>query len=56
MLSKNLLYFGWGWWQDTLENMYDQGWVYHFNAIPKNELGRNSGYFLERAYKELWEK
>ena len=56
MLSKNLLYFGWGWWPDDLQNMCEQGWVYHFNAIPQNNLGRNSGYFLERAYKELWEK
>jgi len=56
MLSKNLLYFGWGWWPDNLQNMYEQGWVYHFNAIPQNNLGRNSGYFLEQAYRELWER
>ena len=56
MVSKNLLNFGQSWWGDGLENLYEQAWVYHFNAIPKNGLGRDSGYFLKRAYEELWEK
>jgi len=56
MSSKNLLNFGQSWWGDGLENLYEQAWVYHFNAIPKNTLNRDSGYFLKRAYEELWEK
>jgi lipopolysaccharide biosynthesis glycosyltransferase len=56
MVSKNLLNFGQSWWGDGLENLYEQAWVYHFNAIPTNGLNRDSGYFLKRAYEELWEK
>lgn len=54
MVSKNLLDFGHSWWGDTLQNLYEQAWVYHFNAIPRNNLNRNSAYFLKRAYEELW--
>jgi len=56
MSSKNLLNFGQSWWGDGLENLYEQAWVYHFNAIPRNNLNRDSAYFLKRAYEELWEK
>lgn len=54
MVSKNLLNFGQSWWGDSMENLYEQAWVYHFNAIPTNKLNRNSEYFLKRAYEELW--
>ena len=54
MSSKNLLNFGQSWWGDSLDNLYEQAWVYHFNAIPQNQMGRNSSYFIERAYKELY--
>jgi hypothetical protein len=54
MSSKNLLNFGQSWWGDTMDNLYEQAWVYHFNAIPKNGLNRNSAYFIKRAYEELW--
>ena len=54
MVSKNLLNFGQSWWGDSLENLYEQAWVYHFNAIPTNEMKRDSSYFIERAYKELY--
>lgn len=56
MSSKNLLNFGQSWWGDSMQNLYEQAWIYHFNAIPGNSLKRDSAYFLERAYKELWEK
>jgi len=56
MVSKNLLNFGHSWWGDTLQNLYEQAWVYHFNAIPGNVLKRDSAYFLQRAYEELWTK
>ena len=55
MSSKNLLNFGQSWWGDSLQNLYEQAWVYHFNAIPTNQLDRNSAYFMKRAYKELYE-
>ncbi len=55
MSSKNLLPLGQSWWGDSLDNLYEQAWVYHFNAIPQNQLDRNSSYFIERAYKELYE-
>ena len=55
MSSKKLLNFGQSWWGDSLQNLYEQAWVYHFNAIPTNQLDRNSAYFMERAYKELYE-
>jgi len=54
MVSKNLLNFGHSWWGDTMQNLYEQAWVYHFNAIPKNALERTSSYFIQRAYEELW--
>ena len=55
MQSKNLLNFGQSWWGDSLENLYEQAWVYHFNAIPTNPMNRDSSYFIERVYKELYE-
>ena len=57
MFKKNLLYLpGYSWWSDTLENLWDAGWVYHFNSIPKNQYNRDSNYWIERTYKELYEK
>ena len=53
---KNLLYLApQHWWGDTLDNLYNSAWIYHFNAIPPNPLKRGSDYFMERAYKELYE-
>ena len=54
MVSKNLLNFGQSWWGDSLENLYDQAWVYHFNAMPANDLKRDTDYFIKRSYEELW--
>ena len=55
MATKNLLYLHEShWWGDTLKNMYDSGWVYHFNAIPVNQLKRGTSYWLERCYNELY--
>jgi len=55
MVSKNLLNFGNSWWGDGMENLYEQAWVYHFNAIPGNPLKRDATYFIKRAYEELYE-
>jgi len=55
LARKNLLYISnHCWWKDDLTNVYNSGWVYQFNAIPQNELGRTRDYFMERIYKELY--
>ena len=53
LFRKNLLHIpGHSWWEDKLDNLYNSGWVYHFNAIPQND--RHSNYWIERTYKELY--
>ena len=53
LFRKNLLHIpGHSWWEDSLENLYNSGWIYHFNAIPQNE--RHAAYWMERVYKELY--
>ena len=54
MVSKNLLNFGNSWWGDGMENLYEQAWVYHFNAIPANPMKR-SAIILSKEYEELYE-
>ncbi len=54
LVSKNLLNFGNSWWGDSLENLYSQGWIYHLNAIPQNNLQRYSYYWMERIHRELY--
>ena len=57
MARKNLFYLTTNcWWKDDLTNLYNSGWVYQFNAIPQNELGRDRSYWMGRIYKELYEK
>ena len=52
---KNLLYLDTRhWWTDEL-HFLEAGWVYHFNAIPQNQMGRDANYWIERTYKELYE-
>tara|TARA_R100000458_G_C8272735_1_gene247588 strand:+ start:1738 stop:2505 length:768 start_codon:yes stop_codon:yes gene_type:complete len=54
LFRKNLLHIpGHSWWQDNLNQMYDAGWVYHFNAIPQND--RHANYWIKRTYEELYE-
>ena len=43
------------WWPDDLNNLYNSGYVYHFNAIPKNHLKRDAGYWIQRVFNELYE-
>ena len=57
MTRKDLLYLSKKcWWPDTLENLWNSGWVYHFNSIPRNPINRDANYWIERVYKELYEK
>jgi len=54
LYRKNLLYLdNSNWWSDEL-HFLDAGWIYHFNAIPRNSLGRDTNYWIERTYKELY--
>ena len=43
------------WWEDSLFNMYQSGWVYHYNSIPSNPMNRDANYWIERTYKELYQ-
>jgi len=52
---KNLLYMEpQHYWGDTLKNLYNSGYVYQFNAIPANSLGRHREYWMKRIHTELW--
>ena len=53
LFRKNLLHIpGHSWWKDNLDNLYNSGWIYHFNAIPQND--RDSNYWIKRVYEELY--
>jgi len=55
MARKNLFYLNPNcWWKDDLTNLYNSGWIYQFNAIPQNELGRDRSYWMKRIYEELY--
>ena len=55
LFRKNLLYLSdTCWWNDSLENLFNAGWVYHFNAIPLNPMNRDASYWMKRAYEELY--
>jgi len=52
LFRKNLLHIpGHAWWSDEL-HFLNAGWVYHFNAIPKNP--RDVKYWMERTYNYLY--
>jgi nucleoside-diphosphate-sugar epimerase len=41
------------WFEDKLifENC---GYVFHFNAIPQNDMGRDANYWIKRTYEEFY--
>jgi lipopolysaccharide biosynthesis glycosyltransferase len=54
LTRKNLLYIDKScWWSDELHYL-NAGWVYHFNAIPQNNMGRDVNYWMKRTYEELY--
>lgn len=53
LYRKSLLHIPGAWFPDELLFL-KAGWVYHFNAIPKNP--RHVEYWMERTYKELYGK
>ena len=57
MFKKSLLFLPeHSWYNDDLTNLYNSGWVYHFNSIPQNVEKRDANYWIKRGYKELYEK
>jgi len=56
LFTKNLLkVYPQQWWEDSLENLYNSGWIYQFNSIPSTP-DRDRTYWMQRIYTELWEK
>jgi hypothetical protein len=52
LFRKSLLHIpNHSWFTDEL-HFLNNGWVYHFNAIPPND--RNFSYWMERTYKHLY--
>ena len=55
LVRKNLLYIHDGcWWEDSLENLFSAGYIYHFNAIPQNQMNRDASYWMKRTFEELY--
>ena len=55
MVRKQLFYYHpQCYWEDSLTNLYNSGWVYQFNAIPPSEMGRDRTYWMKRVYEELY--
>ena len=55
MVRKQLFYYDKRcYWEDSLTNLYNSGWVYQFNAIPPSEIGRDRTYWMKRVYEELY--
>ena len=40
--------------REILENLFNAGYVYHFNAIPQNPMNRDASYWMKRTYEELY--
>ena len=51
-IKQNLLHIPVHSWFPDEVRFLEAGWVYHFNAIPKND--RHVSYWMERTYKELY--
>jgi SAM-dependent methyltransferase len=52
--SKQLLFIHPQMWFEDKLIFENCGYVFHFNAIPPNEMGRDANYWIERTYKELY--
>lgn len=52
LFRKNLLHIPNNCWFTDELHFLNNGWVYHFNAIPNND--RNFGYWMERTYNKLY--
>ena len=55
MIRKQLFFYHPNcYWEDSLTNLYNSGWVYQFNAIPPSDMGRDRTYWMKRVYEELY--
>ena len=55
LFRKTLLHIPeFSWIDDTLDNLLEAGWIYHFNSIPQNQENRNTNYWIKRTYEELY--
>jgi len=55
LASKQLLYLHPSLWWLTDELIFKEcGYVFHFNAIPQNEMGRDANYWIKRTYEEFY--
>ncbi|MBC8421989.1 MAG: hypothetical protein H8E03_01055 [Pelagibacteraceae bacterium] len=55
LTSKQLLFLhSQMWFKDELI-FKNCGYVFHFNAIPPNQLNRDANYWIKRTYEELYE-
>ena len=55
MFKKSLLYIpNYSWWSDTLENLWDSGWVYHFNSIPNQKDCEVTNSWIKKTYEGLY--
>lgn len=52
--SKQLLFIHPQMWFEDKLIFENCGYVFHFNAIPPNEMNRDANYWIERTYKELY--
>jgi len=52
--SKQLLFIHPQMWFEDKLIFENCGYVFHFNAIPPNEMGRDANYWIERTYKEFY--
>jgi len=51
---KDLLYiYPNCWWEDSLDNLFNSGFIFHFNCIPPNPLKRDANYWIKRVYEEM---
>ena len=54
LFRKNLLHIpGHSWFPDELRFL-EAGYIYHYNSIPRTNSNRDTSYWMERTYKELY--
>jgi hypothetical protein len=53
--SKQLLFIHPQMWFEDKLIFENCGYVFHFNAIPSNEMGRDANYWIKRTYEEWYE-
>jgi SAM-dependent methyltransferase len=52
--SKQLLFIHPQMWFEDKLIFENCGYVFHFNAIPPNEMGRDANYWIKRTYEEFY--